>query len=285
MKSTSEALVASISSSSLALPRHAPTRYQLSSSNTRQLPSCATHPAPRSMTSRDVRDIMGVSSSAPPSSALQPPRRNGPPDPRQKRPDGITRELYALIGDNAPSLALAHAVKPKFKERIKRTAPSVKWQWTAFTNPSRGAGVPGDEGDKAREAKKKLKLNHWVRDLPANHVGGAPDMKFAKFNTNSGPYSYTTEEYNLFLRGEFYHLEMSVFSTADGVSAEDDWPREETDHLFALAHEYDLRFIVMADRWDYATARSVDVRPLSLCPSPSLTACTGPQVQVLQRLS
>lgn len=46
--------------------------------------------------------------------------------------------------------------------------------------------------------------------------------------------------------------------------AEDDWPKEETDYLFELAREYDLRFIVMADRWEYASERSVDVRiPLS----------------------
>lgn len=41
---------------------------------------------------------------------------------------------------------------------------------------------------------------------------------------------------------------------------EDDWPREETDHLFSLAHQYDLRFIIMADRWDYPSERTVEVR-------------------------
>ncbi|KAK4704694.1 DNA methyltransferase 1-associated protein 1, partial [Phenoliferia sp. Uapishka_3] len=192
-------------------------------------------------TSRDVRDIMelGQAPAAPSPLALQPPRRSGPPNPREKRPDGITRELYALIGGNAPSLTLAHVVKPKFKERVKRTGPSVKWQWSPFTNPARGDQMPGDEGDKERDARKKLRLRHWVRDLPADHVEGAPDYKFHKFNTSSMPYSYTTEEYNHFLR-------------------EDDWPREETDHLFALAQKYDVRFVVMADRWEYASERSVD---------------------------
>ena len=153
------------------------------------------------MSGRDVRDILELSQQAPPSSSsLQPPRRTGgPPDPRVKRPDGITRELYALIGDNAPSLALAHTVKPKFKERIKRTGPSVKWQWTAFSNPSRGIAKPGEEGgekeEKEREASRKLRLHHWVKDLPADHATGAPDHKFAKFNTSSQPYSYTAAEY------------------------------------------------------------------------------------------
>lgn len=154
------------------------------------------------MTSRDVRDIMSISEPAasPGLGGLQapPPRRAG--QQREKRPDGITRELYALMGDNAPSLALAQSTKPKFKERIKRTGPAIHWQLSAFTNPSRGAGKPESE-DKAAEARKKLKLSHWVRDLPANHVDGSPDTKFAKFNTSSQPYSYTEEEYTKWLSG------------------------------------------------------------------------------------
>lgn len=164
----------------------------------------------RKMSGRDVRDILEIQQQQPPtsSSSLQPPRRSGgPPDPRVKRPDGITRELYALIGDNAPSLALAHTVKPKFKERIKRTGPSVKWQWTAFSNPSRGIAKAGEEGgekeDKEREASRTLRLHHWVKDLPADHVVGAPDHKFAKFNTSSEPYSYTAAEYEAVPPGAF----------------------------------------------------------------------------------
>lgn len=42
--------------------------------------------------------------------------------------------------------------------------------------------------------------------------------------------------------------------------ADEAWTREETDHLFELARRYDLRFIVMADRWEMPTERSVDVR-------------------------
>jgi DNA methyltransferase 1-associated protein 1 len=51
---------------------------------------------------------------------------------------------------------------------------------------------------------------------------------------------------------------------ADVEGAEDDWPREETDYLFNLAREYDLRFVVMADRWDYPTQRTIDVSCVSI---------------------
>lgn len=168
---------------------------------------------------------------------------------KPKRLLGITRELQSLLGDNAPALALAQPVKPKFAERIKRAGPSAQWQWTSFTNPSRRpTGTPLAEVrdgtsslSKGDLAKAKLRLSHWVRDLPKDYVEGSDDSKFARFNTTSAPYSYSTEEFHQLLR-------------------EDDWSKDETDHLFALAHQYDLRFIVMADRWDFASERSVDVR-------------------------
>lgn len=139
---------------------------------------------------------------------------SGPPPPggiikrQQKRPEGISRELFALIGDNSPSLSLSHIVKPKFKEKLKRSGPNVKWQLTGFTIPSRGSGK---EVEKEKAAKQKLVLKHWVRDLPANHVDGAPDNKFLKFNTSSAPYSYTNEEYNALLKGSFSYLSLSCY--------------------------------------------------------------------------
>ncbi|GAA5850157.1 hypothetical protein JCM8547_001025 [Rhodosporidiobolus lusitaniae] len=203
---------------------------------------------------RDVRDIMqlGPGPSAGPSMSLQPTKRSsGPPGPPQKRPDGITRELYALIGNNAPTLALAQPVKPKFKERIRRDKPAARWQWVGFTNPSRGAGMPQEvgRGVEGEHARRKLVLKHWVKDLPTNFVDGAPDHKFAKFNTSSQPFEYTDEEYELWLKA-------------------DDWSKAETDHLFELAHRYDLRFIVMADRWELPSERGVDAlknRYYSIC--------------------
>ncbi|GAA5887582.1 hypothetical protein JCM6882_001457 [Rhodosporidiobolus microsporus] len=190
---------------------------------------------------RDVRDIMqlGPGPSAGPSMSVAPSKRSGPPGPPQKRPDGITRELYALIGDNAPTLALAQPVKPKFKERIRRDKPTAHWQQVGFTNPSRGSGMPAEAGDAEQQARRKLVLKHWVKELPANFVDGAPDHKFAKFNTTSQPFEYTDQEYETWLKV-------------------DDWSKDETDHLFELAHRYDLRFIVMADRWELPTERGVD---------------------------
>lgn len=44
------------------------------------------------------------------------------------KPDGISRELYALIGPSAPTLT-AQLAKPKFKAKPKLSggAKAVKW--------------------------------------------------------------------------------------------------------------------------------------------------------------
>ncbi|GAA5835295.1 hypothetical protein JCM3766R1_004744 [Sporobolomyces carnicolor] len=227
------------------------------------------------MTSKDVRDIMQLGPAPTGGLSTGGKRSGGPPVPqlsRQPRPDGITRELYALIGDNNPSLAMLGQpalAKPKFKERnsssaAKRAGPhgagddrGSKWRLIGFTNPCR------DRSD----AAKRLVLKHWVKDVPKGYEHGTPDTKFQKFNTTSQPFSYTDREYQEWLQSP-------------------EWTKEETDHLFGLAKEYDLRFIVMADRWEIAARpRSVDAmkdRYYSICrtlaekrPDPPISSTPG----------
>ena len=108
-----------------------------------------------------------------------------------------------------------------------------------FTNPSR------DDGLVLRHWRKK-KEPHGVTPGPATpadtEMGGAvknePENKptvadnFARFNIKiSGP-EYTEEEYDAHLRS-------------------DDWTKEETDYLVNLALDFDLRWIVIGDRYDY----------------------------------
>jgi DNA methyltransferase 1-associated protein 1 len=98
--------------------------------------------------SSDVRDIFSLPApgSGASSSRRAAPARRGPPTAPgasgsgkaaagAKKPDGLTRELYALLGDSVPSLAIARAefedaqaakarLKPKFKKR-----PMKAKQW------------------------------------------------------------------------------------------------------------------------------------------------------------
>ena len=76
------------------------------------------------MMSSDVRSILNLPQAG--SSTIRLSSKSSRP---VKRPDGISRELYALIGDNAPSLAEVQAsvVGVKYRDRPKLKAKRVKW--------------------------------------------------------------------------------------------------------------------------------------------------------------
>lgn len=81
-------------------------------------------------------------------------------------------------------------------------------------------------------------LHHWERR------GGDADedlaYKFAKFNVQLDIPTYTDGEYE--------------------VLRDDDWSREETDYLFELCRDFDLRFPIIWDRYEFpgGKARSVE---------------------------
>ncbi|KAL1928834.1 hypothetical protein VTP01DRAFT_2620 [Rhizomucor pusillus] len=124
----------------------------------------------------------------------------------------IDPELYALIG-GAPPIAF---VKPTFTSKHldtkKRATP---WSLQTFTNPARS-----DE----------LALQHWVRQDQANTDNQG--YYFAKFNRVIDVPEYTNEEYDKYL-------------------TDPDWSREETDYLFSLCRQFDLRFPVIHDRYSF----------------------------------
>ena len=88
------------------------------------------------------------------------------------------------------------------------------WKWMPFTNPARKDG---------------LVLHHWRRSTEEGK-----DYPFARFNKICEVANYTEVEYNR-------HL------------SDPGWTKQETDHLMDLATRFDLRFIIMADRWDSNT--------------------------------
>lgn len=91
-------------------------------------------------------------------------------------------------------------------------APCNKWEWRQFANPARKDG---------------LKLSHWVKkDEAADKV-----YTFSKFNKLSRVPDYKRDDYLRLL-------------------ADDDWSEEETNCLFELCRQFDLRFIVV---WVFVT--------------------------------
>ncbi|CAE6440573.1 unnamed protein product [Rhizoctonia solani] len=172
--------------------------------------------------SADVRDILSLPAS---SSAHLPAAKKIIAHAPTRKPDGISREVYALIGDNSPTLVQNYAA-PKLKQKPtfgktsvekpkEEERPAVKWEWREFSNNARADG---------------LKLKHWAK-LPSEQEPEST-YPFEKYNVTPMIYAYSTDEYNK-------HLQ------------DPDWSREETDYLFQIAREYDVRFFVMHDRYDF----------------------------------
>lgn len=152
-----------------------------------------------------VTQTPGASTSTPTTAT----KRKGP------KPDGISRELYALIGSSAPTLT-AQMSKPKYKPKPKNFAGggrAAKWEWREFSNPARS---------------DNLKLSHWVKATMDPNT----EYPFAKYNVLPQSYTYSYDEYTNLLD-------------------EPGWTKEETDYLFSIVQEYDLRFYVIADRYNY----------------------------------
>ena len=159
----------------------------------------------------DIRDILSL-----PGPSSTPAAAASRKLPKAQKPEGISRELYSLIGDHAPSLAAVQRAKPKLKQKPDLGRGKVRWwvgfrfsygaliervrrEWRPFLNGARTDG---------------LRLGHWEKvkdeqpagdDLETMHLAVAyviTEYPFAKYNTASNVYSYTQEEYSILPEGK-----------------------------------------------------------------------------------
>ncbi|KAI9302294.1 hypothetical protein BJ944DRAFT_290272 [Cunninghamella echinulata] len=106
--------------------------------------------------------------------------------------------------------------KPTHLSKWNTKKPAEPWVCKPFLHPARG---------------DSLVLNHWVKASEQD----SDDYHFAKFNRVVDIIEYTDEEYDKYL-------------------TDTDWSKEETNYLFKLCQQYDLRFPVIADRFEYGTS-------------------------------
>lgn len=122
-------------------------------------------------------------------------------------------------------LLILRARHPTIRTRIPSLVTTSHREWRAFENAAR---------------KDSLMLHHWEKVDPneeAEQEGGGEagyTYPFAKYNVSSNVYSYSKDEYLSYL-----------------IDESGDWSREETDYLFTLCQQYDLRWFVIKDRWDW----------------------------------
>jgi DNA methyltransferase 1-associated protein 1 len=178
------------------------------------------------MTSHDVRDMLDLPGDAPRPTKKQ---KLAAPRPVLK---GLAREVQNLGGDNP--IAIVPEVTVFKKRRFATRKPAAKWELKPFKNSAR--------------SEHDLILRHWRRKIEAsaapvaedgNGESSAPqplpeidDSTFAKFNVKVQTPKYDDEQYNTKLRSE-------------------SWSRDETDYLLNLVQEYDLRWPVIWDRYEY----------------------------------
>jgi len=145
--------------------------------------------------------------------------------PRMRKPEGMHRELYGLLysdDKDAPPLMPVQKGIPGYKQvKAKLGLRHVRpWKWMEFKNPARSDNAV---------------FHHWRRKADQDK-----EYPFAKFNKKVVIPCYTADEYSLVVS--------------------DEWSKEETDHLMDLCSRFDLRFHIIADRWDREkfTTRSVE---------------------------
>lgn len=197
------------------------------------------------MSSHDVRDMLDLPGDAPRPAKKQ---KIAAPRPALK---GLAREVQNLGGDNP--IAIVPEVTVFKKRRFATRKPAAKWELKPFKNSARN--------------EDSLILRHWRRKAEAppapvaedgNGEPSAPqpaseieDSTFAKFNVRVQTPKYDDEQYNTKLQSE-------------------DWSREETDYLMDLVQEYDLRWPVIWDRYEYeppTPQMDVDVAVSAIIPA------------------
>mmetsp|Transcript_29148 Transcript_29148/g.74368 ORF Transcript_29148/g.74368 Transcript_29148/m.74368 type:complete len:433 (-) Transcript_29148:246-1544(-) len=187
----------------------------------------------------DVRDILGAPK-------LHGEKAEAAPKPKKakiERPKGMSREAFALLGDQHPIISSQLAEKGK-KDLKAKPKPSTKgvvvWNFKGFRNSAR------DDG---------LELKRWTKAYKdaAGRVRDADDSNdysFAKFNKKIQLARYNDEEYD---------------SLVKSLHSSHEWSREETDYLLTMCERFDLRFNVIADRYEYVpSSHKVHAHPRTL---------------------
>ncbi|KAB5515251.1 hypothetical protein GE09DRAFT_1160679 [Coniochaeta sp. 2T2.1] len=184
--------------------------------------------------SLDVRDVLNIQDSGP-----RPAKKQKVAAPRTNL-KGLAREVQSLGGDNP--IAIVPEASVFKKRRFGSRKPAAKWELKQFTNS-------------ARRDNGALVLRHWKRkredaphsedqmqDVQSQTEQGAeagqekPEepagSTFAKFNVHVSVPQYSDDQYNTNLQNE-------------------DWTKEETDYLLQMVKDFDLRWPVIWDQYDY----------------------------------
>jgi hypothetical protein len=160
-----------------------------------------------------------------------------------KKPEGVNREVFSLLGSSS---ALPSVVPSGGRIRemlLRKEVPATRWLWNEFDNSARADGV---------------RLKHWQR---AANV--SLDYAFSRFNRKTAVVHYSGDEYAQAVApqdgaGAAHGTAAVPAASAQPVLPQSPaWSKEETDVLFSMCDEFNLRWYVIEDRWPLSPRRSL----------------------------
>lgn len=172
-------------------------------------------PNPYTTMSSDLLEVLNVSREG--SQSLKAPPKG------TKKQKAINRELFNLIGESTPPLAVRSEDPAKFKEKLNNTNKVTPWNLDFFHDTAR---------------KDDLKLRHWIRG--SGQLTENQPYPFERYNTSLSLPSFTEDEYRQ--------------CEQEGK----DWSYQETKELFGLCADFDLRWHVIYDRYENKKHRSLE---------------------------
>lgn len=222
---------------------------------------------------------MAGASAADVRSILSLPNPTGPmirkpqlPVERAKKPGNISRELYSLIGPGTPTIS-AQLSKPRLKQKPNLSgAGKVKWcvQCNIFIKHEywreRISSTREQQAFKNQARSDSLRLTHWVKAGTDPDAGKARPQHFVRRthhmwlyiqnilfpNTTSSKLHTCILKTNIRVFFTVSSEYMLYWRRLTRIGYEDpEWTKEETDYLFNLVREYDSRFYIVDDRYEY----------------------------------
>ncbi|KAK5629142.1 hypothetical protein RRF57_004857 [Xylaria bambusicola] len=222
------------------------------------------------MASHDIRDVLNL------------PSDNAGPRPNKKqktsaaRPNlkGLAREVQSLGGDNP--IAIVPEIATFKKRRFGSRKPAARWDMSPFRNSARS-----DQSLLLRHWRKETEDQSRATSQPQSD-GQTPgdsgmegtkktdvteDSGFAKFNVQVDVPQYSEDQYASNL-------------------VNDDWTKDETDYLFELAKDFDLRWPLIWDRYEYSPQLPEDMKEENEADGtdPSIALIPAPKSRTMEDL-
>ncbi|KAL7945654.1 hypothetical protein V8C42DRAFT_62646 [Trichoderma barbatum] len=180
------------------------------------------------MTSSDVRDVLNL-----PDGAAGGPR----PSKKQKiaapRPNlkGLAREVHNLGGDNP--IAIVPEVTQFKKRRFVSRKPAARWELRQFKNSGRKDASLALKHWRRVEEGKQSSAGGEGNVSGSNEQGTTEDSLYAKYNVQVSVPQYNEDQYHQVLENP-------------------DWSKEETDYLMELVRDFDIRWPLIWDRYEWS---------------------------------